>query len=90
MKKFPSWSLVCLAALSAALAGCASEPAASKTAAEPAVSCTGVAPATGTMLRRKEDCAAEKGRSPMTEAEMQELRQRNGALNPRGGAGNAQ
>jgi len=87
MKKFPSWSLVYLAALSAALAGCATEPADSKTATE---SCVGVAPPTGSMLRKKQDCAAEKTRSPMTEAEIQELKQRNGALNPRGGAGNAQ
>jgi hypothetical protein len=50
----------------------------------------GVAPTTGSMLRRKEDCVAEKGRAPLTEQEIQELRQRNGALVPRGGAGNAQ
>jgi hypothetical protein len=90
MKNVPSWSLVCLAALSAALAGCAAEPADSKTATESTVSCVGVAPTTGSMLRRKEDCVAEKGRPPLTEAEIQELRQRNGALSPRAGAGNAQ
>jgi len=87
MKKSPSWSLVCLVALTAALAGCATEPAGTKTASE---SCTGVAPPTGSMLRKKDDCAAEKSRTPMTEAEIQELKMRNGALNPRGGAGNAQ
>jgi hypothetical protein len=90
MKNFPSWSLVCLAALSAALAGCASAPADSNKATETASSCVGVAPTTGSMLRRKEDCAAEKTRSPMTEAEIQEMKQRNGALVPRAGAGNAQ
>jgi len=90
MKNFPSWSLVCLAALSAALAGCATEPAGTAKTTEAATSCVGVAPATGSMLRRKEDCAAEKTRTPMTEAEIQELKQRNGALAPRAGAGNAQ
>jgi len=69
---------------------CAAEPADSSKTAESASSCVGVAPATGSMLRRKEDCAAEKTRTPMTEAEIQELKQRNGALNPRAGAGNAQ
>jgi curli biogenesis system outer membrane secretion channel CsgG len=91
MKYFPSWPLVCLAALSAVLAGCAAEPADSTKAAESsASSCVGVAPTTGSMLRRKQDCDAEKMRAPMTEAEIQELRQRNGALAPRGGAGKAQ
>jgi hypothetical protein len=90
MKKFLIGSLPGMAIVAASLAGCAAEPAATKAAAEPAVSCTGVAPTTGTMLRRKEDCVAEKGRAPLTELEIQELRQRNGALNPRGGAGNAQ
>jgi hypothetical protein len=90
MHKSPFWTLVGLVAAAALLAGCAAEPAAPKSAAEPAVSCVGVAPTTGTMLRRKDDCLAEKGRAPLTEQEIQELRQRNGALNPRGGAGNAQ
>jgi hypothetical protein len=90
MHKSPFWTLVGLVAAAASLAGFAAEPAAPKTAAEPAVSCVGVAPTTGTMLRRKDDCLAEKGRAPLTEQEIQELRQRNGALNPRGGAGNAQ
>jgi hypothetical protein len=90
MHKSQFWTLVGLVAAAASLAGCAAEPAAPKTAAEPAVSCVGVAPTTGTMLRRKDDCLAEKGRAPLTEQEIQELRQRNGALNPRGGAGNAQ
>jgi hypothetical protein len=90
MKKSVSWPLVGLAAVAASLAGCAAEPAAPKTAAEPAVSCVGVAPTTGTMLRRKEDCVAEKGRAPMTEEELRLYRQQPGALSPRAGAGSAQ
>jgi hypothetical protein len=42
------------------------------------------------MLRRKEDCVAEKGRAPMTEEELRLYRQQPGALSPRAGAGSAQ
>ncbi|MGZ5785219.1 MAG: hypothetical protein ACXWJM_04815 [Ramlibacter sp.] len=90
MTKSLPWSLVCVAAVAAALAGCAAEPAGSQKVGETGNPCVGVAPPTGSMLRRKDDCAAEKTRSPMTEAEIQELKQRNGALSPRAGAGNAQ
>jgi hypothetical protein len=90
MRSYSSWSLVCLAALSAALAGCAVELADPKNVTESSGSCVGVAPTTGSMLRKKEDCAAEKTRAPLSEAEIQELKQRNGVFTPRAGGGNAQ
>ena len=61
--------MLAFAATAAFLAGCASDPADQQKVTE-ARNCTGVAPATGTMLKKKEDC----DRRAMTTEEINEFR----------------
>ena len=85
MRKSLLLPLACLVAASALVAGCASAPAEPQKVSETATSCTGVAPATGTMLRKKEDCAPRAAMTP-EELELDEIRRSRGTMvNGRGG-----
>jgi hypothetical protein len=70
-----------IAAATAALGGCASEPQAqSQQAAADRNPCIGVAPATGSMVRRKEDCggAAAAQRDANTQEMIEQIRNSQG------------
>jgi uncharacterized membrane protein len=85
VKKHQSLSLAAVAA-ALSLAGCASEPAKPEVATAEKVDCRGVAPATGSLLRKKEDCIA---RAPMTPEELQldEFRRTQVRTAPKGSGG---
>jgi hypothetical protein len=63
-----------LAGAAAVLAGCASDPAQPEKVTSARNPCTGEAPATGTMLRKKEDCGADKSQGGLSQAEIDEIR----------------
>ena len=84
MKKSLYW-LFALGAASALAAGCASDPTKSEVAAGEPIDCRGVAPATGTLLRKKEDCVARVP-IPPEQLELDEMRKPRGTP-IRGGGG---
>jgi PBP1b-binding outer membrane lipoprotein LpoB len=83
VKMSHSWSLAIVAAV-LFLAGCAADPAKPEVASAEKADCRGVAPATGTLLRKKEDCIA---RAPMTPEEIEEFRRTKVMTQPMVGTG---
>jgi uncharacterized membrane protein len=85
MKSFRLSAAAFLAASIAVLAGCASEQPQQQQTAEASNPCLGVAPATGSIIRRKEDCGAKP--SEVISEDLKDAIRRSTPIRPAGGSG---